>query len=87
MVNITISIPKELHDKLKMHSEVEWSEVVRNALVEYVGRLGMVERHTVSSEKLAAMLKEANLDVSSVDLDKAVEFYEEARRLEWKRVS
>ena len=87
MVNITISIPKELYDKLKMHSEVEWSKVVRNALVEYAERLEKVERQTVSSEKLAAMLKEANLDVSSVDLDKAVEFYEKARRLEWKRVS
>ena len=87
MVNITISIPKELHDKLKMHSEVEWSEIIRNALIEYVGRLEIAERQTVSSEKLAAMLKEANLDVSSVDLDKAVEFYEKARRLEWKRVS
>ena len=87
MVNITIFIPQKLYDRIKRYSEVRWSEVVRNALVEYVGRLEMVERQTVSSEKLAAMLKEANLDVSSVALDKAVEFYEKARRLESKRVT
>jgi predicted CopG family antitoxin len=87
MVNITISIPQELYDKMKRYSEVRWSEVVRKALTEYVGRLEIVEGGIVSSEKLSEMLKEADLDVSCVDLDKAVEFYEKGRKLEWKRLS
>jgi len=87
MVNITISIPEELYGKMKRYSEVKWSEVVRKALLEYVGRLEIVEGGVVSSEKLAAMLKDANLDVSCVNLDKAVEFYEKGRKLEWKRLS
>jgi DUF438 domain-containing protein len=87
MVNITISIPQELHDKMKRYSEVRWSEVVRKALTEYVGRLEIVEGGIVSSEKLAAMLKESDLDVSCVDLKKAVEYYEKGRKLEWKRLS
>ena len=82
MVNITISVPQELYDKMKKYSEVRWSEVVRKALADYVRRLETVEGGVVSSEKLATMLKDANLDVSCVDLEKAVEYYEEAKKLE-----
>jgi metal-responsive CopG/Arc/MetJ family transcriptional regulator len=87
MVNITISVPEELYDKMKRYSEVKWSEVVRKALADYIGRLEIVEGGVVSSEKLAAMLKESNLGVSCVDLEKAVESYEKGRKLEWKRLS
>jgi len=47
----------------------------------------MATGRVIKSKKLAGLLKNVNLDVSCVDLDKAVEFYEKARRLEWKRVS
>jgi metal-responsive CopG/Arc/MetJ family transcriptional regulator len=87
MVNITVSIPQELCDKMKRYSEVKWSEVVRKALVDYVGRMEKVEGGVVPSEKLAAMLKDSNLDVSNVNLERAVEYYEEGRKLERKRLS
>ena len=87
MVNMTVSVPKELYDKMKRYSEVRWSEVVRKALSDYVGRLEIIEGGVVSSEKLATELKESNLDVSCVSLDKAVEYYEKGRKLEWKRLS
>lgn len=41
----------------------------------------------VSSEDLAAMLKESWLDVHSISLEKAADYYEKARELEWKRLS
>jgi len=87
MVNITVSIPEDLHNKMKKYSEVKWSEVVRKALVEYIGRLELVERGVVSSDVLAEMLRESNLDVNSVSFEKALEYYEKARELEWKRLS
>lgn len=87
MVNVTVSIPEELHNKMKKYSEVKWSEVVRKALVEYIGRLEVSERGVLSSDELSAMLRAAELDVGSISLDKAVKYYDEARRLEWKRSS
>jgi len=87
MVNITVSIPEDLYNKMKKYSEVKWSEVVRKALLEYVGRLEVMERGVVSSEELADMLRELKLDVDSVSLEKAIEYYEKARELEWKRLS
>jgi len=87
MVNITVSIPEELYNKMKKYSEVKWSQVVRRALAEYIGRLEVMERGIVSSNDLAEMLRESNLDVSSISLEKAIECYEKARELEWKRLS
>jgi len=87
MVNITVSIPEDLYNKMKKYSEVKWSEVVRKALVEYIGRLEVMERGVVSSDDLARMLRESNLDVSSIGLEKALDFYAKVRELEWKRLS
>jgi len=85
MVNVTVSIPEDLYSKMKKYSEVKWSEVVRKALIEYIGRLEVKERRVVSSDELSEMLKKSQLDVASISLDKAIEYYERARELEWKR--
>jgi hypothetical protein len=87
MVNLTVSISQELCEKMKLHSEVKWSEVVRKALANYLERLEIVEGGVVQMKKLAKKMKDSGIDVSKIDLDKAVEFYEEGRKLEWKRLS
>lgn len=87
MANITISIPQKLREKMKKHSEVKWSEVVRKALTDYVDRLEEVEGGVVPIEKLAEELKDSGIDISTLDLDKAIEYYEEGRKLSRKRLS
>ena len=87
MVNITISIPDELRKKMKRHSEIKWSEVVRKSLANYVDQLKIAEGGVVSAETLSQKLKEKGVDVSTIDLDKAIEYYEEGRKLERKRLS
>jgi len=87
MVNITISISPELSEKMKRHSEVKWSEVVRKAIVNYVDRLEIVEGGVVPMKKIAEKLKDSGVDVSKIDLEKAIKYYEEGRKLEWKRLS
>jgi hypothetical protein len=87
MANLTVSIPKALREKMKRHSEVKWSEVVRKALADYVDRLEIVEGGVVPMKKLAKKMKEKGFDVSKIDLEKAIESYEEGRKLEWKRLS
>jgi len=72
---------------MKRYSEVKWSEVLRKALTEYIGRLEAMERGVASSVELAELLKGSKLDVSSISLEKAIEHYERTRELEWKRSS
>ena len=60
MVNITISIPDELRNKMKRHSEIKWSEVVRKSLASYVDQLEIAESGVVSAETLSKNLKDTN---------------------------
>jgi hypothetical protein len=87
MANMTISLPKELCEKMKRHPETKWSEVARKALSDYVDHLEMVEGGVIPAEKLYARLKERGLDVSTIDFDKAKEWYEEGRKQARKRLS
>lgn len=72
---------------MKRHSEVKWSEVVRKALANYVDRLEIIEGGVVPMKKVSKALKESGVDTSKIDLEKAIKYYEEGRKLEWKRLS
>ncbi|MGO8805360.1 MAG: hypothetical protein ACLQO7_01975, partial [Candidatus Bathyarchaeia archaeon] len=80
---MTISIPSELCKKMKRHAEVKWSEVVRKSIADYINKMEIVEGGVVPSSKLAIMLKDSNLDLADIPLDKATEQYEKGRKLEW----
>lgn len=43
MVNMTLSIPKELHEKMKKYSEIRWSEVTRKAIENKVTDLESID--------------------------------------------
>ena len=43
-VNVTLSVPVELKDKMELFKEINWSEVMRNTLSEKVRRLEIMKR-------------------------------------------
>ena len=43
MVNMTIAVPPELHQAMKKHNDIKWSEVARNALWDKARRLKALE--------------------------------------------
>lgn len=43
MANITLSIPDDLHEKMKEHSEMRWSEVARQAIQKKISDLDLME--------------------------------------------
>lgn len=44
MVNVTLSVPEELHKLMKRHPEIKWSEVARQAMWEYARKLETLDR-------------------------------------------
>ncbi|PLW80679.1 hypothetical protein C0585_01410 [Candidatus Woesearchaeota archaeon] len=50
MTNITLAIPEELHNRMKKHSEIRWSEVIRKTLSEKIDALEMMDKLTSKSE-------------------------------------
>ena len=83
MPNITISIPKELYDRIKRHPEIRWSVVVREFLKEFLNRIEGVD--SIPAEEL---LKKIDLkdELEAIPDDVSVEFGEEAVKKREKRV-
>ena len=51
MPNLTLAIPNELHTKMKKHSEIRWSDVVRKSISQKIENLEMMDK-LVSKSKL-----------------------------------
>jgi len=44
MPNLTLAIPEQLHARMKQHSEIRWSEVVRATIEKKINDLEIAER-------------------------------------------
>ena len=51
MPNVTLAITEELHEKMKKHSEIRWSEVVRKTITEKIEDMELMEK-LVSKSRL-----------------------------------
>jgi len=52
VVNVTFAVPEELHEIMRRHPEIKWSEIARKAVWEYARKLELMER-IVSESKLS----------------------------------
>lgn len=67
MPNVTLAIPEELHEKMKKHSEIRWSEVVRKTLSEKVELLEAMDRIAKKSK-----LTQKDVDELAEKIDRSV---------------
>jgi len=44
MPNITLSIPQDLHEIIKRHREIRWSEIARVAIVDQTKKLELMDK-------------------------------------------
>ncbi|MBS3168407.1 hypothetical protein J4216_04735 [Candidatus Woesearchaeota archaeon] len=51
MVNMTLALPEDIHNKMKHFSEIKWTEVARKAIENKLKDLEMLEK-LVSKSKL-----------------------------------
>ncbi len=50
MPNITLAIPDDLHTKMREHSEIRWSEVVRKSISQKIEDLDVMDKLTAKSK-------------------------------------
>jgi hypothetical protein len=63
VVNVTFAVPEELHEVMRRHPEIKWSEIARKAMWEYAQKLELMER-IVSGSRLS--------ENDALELDKKV---------------
>ena len=67
MPNLTLSIPEKLHERMKKHSEIRWSEVVRKSISEKIEDLEVMEKLAKRSK-----LTQADVDEIAEKIDRDV---------------
>ncbi len=50
MPNITLSVPEDVHNAMKRHREIRWSEIAKKAIVAEVAKLALIEKITSKSK-------------------------------------
>ncbi|MCE8425108.1 MAG: hypothetical protein J5U17_04960 [Candidatus Methanoperedens sp.] len=87
MTNITLSLPNEVHDKMKMHKEIRWSEVVRRAITDYVEKLEEKGSDMTTKKLLEELGDDFRKTLNELSFEKAEKEYKKMKDAEWKRVS
>ena len=64
MANVTLAIPEDLHARMKQHSEIRWSEVIRKTIAEKIDALEMMDKLSGKSR-----LTKKDIDVLSKKID------------------
>ena len=54
MTNITLSIDDEIYNKMKLFSEIKWSEFVRKCIQQRISELNKIKSNIYADEKLLA---------------------------------
>ena len=76
MGNITLSLPEDVHEIVRAHKEIRWSEIARRAIQEYAQKLELLD-------KIASKSKLTEKDIEELDpiLKKAIyKHYKELNR-------
>ncbi len=66
MVNITLSVPGDLHKRMARHPEIKWTEVIRKKLDEYLDSLEEVDE--ISSASLRQKYKMEIEEITEKDI-------------------
>jgi len=65
MANITLSVPDNIHKKMRHFSEVKWSEVARKAIIEKIEMLSLAEKLAQKSKITEKDVEEFNKKIKS----------------------
>jgi len=69
VVNVTFAVPEELHEIMRRHPEIKWSEIARKAMWEYAQKLELMERITresrLSEKDVLELDKKVKAEVSN----------------------
>jgi hypothetical protein len=84
MTNFTFSIDEELHKKMKSHPEVNWTEILRRAIIEHLMKIE--EPTQISVKEFRDQLDSETLHkIDSLDINNEIAFYKKAKKLEMDR--
>lgn len=65
MGNVTLMLPEELQKKMRQHSEIRWSEVIRKTIQKKIEDLELLEKLTSKSKLTEESVKEISKKIDA----------------------
>ena len=65
MPTMTLSLTEDLHELIKKHNEIKWSEIARRAMWEYARKLELLDRLMEKSELTEKDVMEIDKDIKT----------------------
>ena len=85
MTNITFGIDDEIHKKMKDHPEINWTEILRNSIIEYLKKIE--ETTVLSIEEFRNNLDQDTLKmIEALDEKDEIEFFQKIKQKEKERM-
>jgi hypothetical protein len=81
MTNITFSVDNDLHQKMKNHPEIKWSEIFRNSIRNYLKNLETPKR--ISGK---ALFQRIHLQTEELPIEEELKLRRQQVALEKKRI-
>ncbi len=60
MANITLALPESVHNIVKKHKEIRWSEIARAAISSHAAKLEMMDKIAAKSKLTMKDVEEIN---------------------------
>ncbi len=88
-VTFTIRIPRKLAEKMKKHREINWSEVIRRSIEEYLKKLEEVRTIVDARELLDELIAQGinPKDLEPKSYEEEIKYFRDIGEGEWKRLS
>jgi len=86
-VNFTVRLPRKLYERMKKHGEINWSEVVRRSIEEYLERLEGSIVEEPSENIIEELLKRGITleELKPLNPEEEERLYKELRDKTWER--
>jgi len=88
-VTFTIRIPRKLAERMRKYKEINWSEVVRRSIEEYLEKLEELRTVVDAKELLEVIIAQGvdPKDLEPKDYEEELKYYQAMGEKEWKRLS
>ena len=88
-VTFTMRIPRKLAEKMRKYKEINWSEVIRRSIKEYLEKLEetrtIVDAHELLEELIVQGIDSKDLEPKGYEEE--MKYYRAIGEKEWKRLS
>ncbi|MBI4438782.1 hypothetical protein HY640_02530 [Candidatus Woesearchaeota archaeon] len=83
--NITLSVPRDLYDRMKKHPEVKWSQAAREGIIQKLTHMEGFAKKPHLYESLPTEVRKGIDEISGLTKEDWKKHHGKTKELEWKR--